>query len=122
MVSKRFQEHTVDVYGQLFDHGMRQIGHGVQVLGVRQIGGRAGLELDFHFKITSIQIDEGFGGRDQKFHRIDPRGHGSQLREPDLQHGRVRLGNTCNSGLMTRDDKLCACRRRCDVENEAPPR
>ena len=93
MIRLGFQEHTIDVDGQLFDHGMCQIGHGIQDRVVRQIGGRAGLQLDFHFKITSIQIQEGFGGRDQKFHRIDPRGHGSQLSKPDPQRGRVRLGD-----------------------------
>ena len=51
------------------------------------------LELDFHFKITSIQIDERFGDRDKKSHRIDPCGNRSQLGEPDPQHGRVRLGD-----------------------------
>ena len=72
---------------------MRQIGHGVHDRVVRQIGGRAGLDHDFVFKTTSIQINEGFGGRDQKFHRVDPSGHGSQLNEPDPQHGRIRLGD-----------------------------
>ena len=72
---------------------MRQIGHGIHDRVVRQIGGRAGLELDFHFKVTSIQIDERFGGWCQKHHRTDPRGHGSQLCELDPQHGRVRLGD-----------------------------
>ena len=72
---------------------MSQIGHWIHDRVVRRVGGRAGLELDFHFKVTSIQIDERFGGRDQKFHRIDPCGHRSQLGEPDPQHGRVRLGD-----------------------------
>ena len=73
---------------------MSQIGHGIHDRVVRRVGGRTGLELDFHFKVTSIQIDERFGGggRDQKFHRIDHCGHRSQLGEPDPQHGRVRLG------------------------------
>ena len=93
MIRLGFQEHTIDVDGQLFDHGVCQIGHGVQVRVVRQIGGRAGVELDFLFKITSIQIQENFGGRDQKFHRNDPRGHGSQVCEPPPHHGRVRLGD-----------------------------
>ena len=53
MIRLGFQEHTVDVDGQLFDHGMRQIGHRIQVGGVRQIGRRAGLKLDLHFKVTS---------------------------------------------------------------------
>ena len=93
MIRLGFQEHTIDVDGQLFDHGMSHIGHGIHDRGVPRVGVPAGLELNFHFKITSIQIQEGFGCRDQKFHRIDPRGHGSQLSEPDPQHGRVRLGD-----------------------------
>ena len=93
MIRLGFQEHTIDVDGQLFDHGMRHIGHGIQDRVVRRVGVPAGLKLDFHFKITSTQIDERYGGRDQKFHRIDPRGHRSQLCEPDPQHGRVRLGD-----------------------------
>ena len=93
MIRLGFQEHTIDVDGQLFDHGMRQIGHRIQDRVVSRVGVPAGLDLDFHFKITSTQIQEGFGGQDQKFHRIDPCGHRSQLREPDPQHGRVRLGD-----------------------------
>ena len=93
MICLGFQEYTIDVDGQLFDHGMSQIGCGIHDRVLRCVGGRAGLELGFHFKITSIQIDERFGGRDQKFHRIDPCGHRSQLSELDPQHGRVRLGD-----------------------------
>ena len=48
---------------------------------VRQNGGRTDLDLDFHFKITSIQIDEGFGGRDQKSHRVDSGGTDKSLLE-----------------------------------------
>ena len=54
---------------------MFQIGHREQVRVARQVGRRSGLELDFHFKITSVQIDEGFGGQDQKFLEMDPCGH-----------------------------------------------
>ena len=93
MIRLGFQEHTIDVDGQLFDHGMCRICHRKQVRGVQEIGGRTGLELNFHFKITSTQIQEGFGGWDQKFHRIDSCGHSSQLSEPDPQHRRVRLGD-----------------------------
>ena len=93
MIRLGFQEYTIDVDGQLFDHGMRQIGHGIHDRVVGRVGVPAGLELDFHFKITSTQIQERFGGWDQKFHRIDPCGHRSQLSEPDPQHGRVRLGD-----------------------------
>ena len=93
MIRLGFQEHTIDVDGQLFDHGMCHIGHGIQYRIVRRVGVAAGLELNFHLKKNSTQIQEGFGGWDQKFHRIDPRGHRSQLGEPDPQHGRVRLGD-----------------------------
>ena len=72
---------------------MCQIGHGVHDRAVRRVGVPTGLELEFHFKITSTHIQEGFGGRDQKFHRIDAGGHRSHLGEPDPQHGRVRLGD-----------------------------
>ena len=72
---------------------MREIGRGIHDRVVGRVGVPAGLELDFHFKVTSTQIQERFGGRDQKFHRIDPCGHWSQLSEPDPQHGRVRLGD-----------------------------
>ena len=65
MIRLGFQEHTVDLDGQLFDHGMRQTGHRIHDRVVRRVGGRADLHLDFHFKITSIQIQEGFSGLDQ---------------------------------------------------------
>ena len=45
MIRLGFQEHTVDVDGQLFDHGMRQIGHGMHDRVVRRVGGRAGLQI-----------------------------------------------------------------------------
>jgi len=77
---------------QLFDYGVNQVGHGVHDPVVRQIDGPAGLDPDFHFKITSLQIDEGFVGRDQRFHQVDPGCHRLQLSEPDPQHGRIRLG------------------------------
>ena len=75
----------------------------------RQAGGRAGLELDFHFKITLIQIQEGFGGRDQKFHGTDLRGRSCVKRTPNMDVFVLGTWNTCNSGLMTRADKLCNC-------------
>ena len=68
-----------------------------------QASGRAGLHLDFHFKITLIPIDERFGGRDKKFHWIDPRGHGSQLSELDPQHGRIGLGDLEHLKFVARD-------------------
>ena len=93
MIRLGFQEHTIDVDGQLFDHAVSHIGDGIHDCIVRSVCVPTGLELNFHFKITSIQIQEGFGGWDKKFHRIDPRGHRSQLSEPNPQHGRVRLGD-----------------------------
>ena len=89
MIRLGFQQHTIDVDGQMFDHGMSHIGHGIQ----DRVGVPAGLELKFYFKITSTQIQGGFCGWDPKFHRIDPCGHRSQLSEPDPQHRRVRLGD-----------------------------
>ena len=77
MIHLGFQEDTIDMDGELFDHGVRQIGHVVQVRVVRQVGVCAGLELDFHFKKTSVRIKERIGGWDQKFHGIDARGHRS---------------------------------------------
>ena len=74
MIRLGFQEHTVDVDGELFDHRMRQIGDGVQDHLAQQVGRRVGLQLDFHFKITSVQIKKGFGGQNQKFHGVDARG------------------------------------------------
>ena len=77
MICLGFQEDTIDVDRQLFDHGVRQIGDGVQDRTVRQIAAIALLESDCHFKITSVQIDKGVGGRNQKFHGIDARGQQS---------------------------------------------
>ena len=91
MLRLGFQQHTVDVDNCLImECAILVTGYTTVLYAVLYA---AGLELDFHFKITSTQIQERFGGRDQKFHRIDPRGHGSQLSEPDPQHGRVRLGD-----------------------------
>ena len=64
MIRLGFQQYTIDVDGQLFDHGMSQIGHGIQDRVVGRVGVPTGLDLDFHFKITSTQIQEGFGGWD----------------------------------------------------------
>ena len=75
MIRLGFQEDTVDVDGELFDHAVRQISDGVQFRVVRQVGRRTGLELDFHFKLTSVQIHKGIGGWNKKFHGVDARGH-----------------------------------------------
>ena len=93
MIRLRFQQHTIDVHRQLFDQGVSQVGDGVQHCVVHQVGRRACLELDFHFKISASQIQEGVGGRNQEFHGIDAGGHGSQLGEPHPLHGHVHLGH-----------------------------
>ena len=82
---------------------MSHIGHGIQDRVVRRVGVPTGLELDFHFKITSTQIKEGFGGQDQKFHRID---HSWVNGAPNIDMSVLGTWNTCNLGLMTRADKL----------------
>ena len=92
MIRLGFQQDTIDVDGQLFDQGVGQVGDGVQHRVVRQVGRRIALELDFHFKITAVQIQEGVSGRNQKFHGVDAGGDRSQLGEPHPLHGHVRLG------------------------------
>ena len=91
---------------QLFDYGVRQVGHGVHDPVVRQIDGPAGLDPDFHFKITSLQIDEDFAGRDQRFHQVDPGCHGLKFSEPDPQHGRIRLGELEHLKFGAHDPRL----------------
>ena len=83
--------HAIDVDGQLFDDGVDQVGGRVQGGPVRQVTADADLDAQLHRKVTSLQIDERVGGRDQKFYGIDPGGRGSQLHELHPQQGRIRL-------------------------------
>ena len=93
MIRLGFQQHAVDVDGQLFDQRVGQVGDGVQHRVVRQVGIGTGLESDFHLEVTAIQIQEGVSGRNQEFHGIDARGDGTQLREPHALHRGIRLGH-----------------------------
>ena len=111
MIRLGFQEHTVDMDGQLFDQGMRQIGHGVQVRVVRCVVVSAGLELDFHFKVTSIKSMKVSVARIKNSIGLIPvvTGRSCVNRTPNMDVSVLRTWNTCNSGLMTRADKVWAC-------------
>ena len=93
MIRLGFQQDNVHMHGQLFDHGVGQIGDGVEGIHEPDVAAPTFLESDLHFKKTPVWVDEGLGGWNKKFHGVDTRGDGPQLCEPYPLHGCVCLGD-----------------------------